>query len=56
MAKIRNRHIQVPHLTQDTVRENDKKHKKTSQEVSYFPAGDTRQQKQTWQYGKYKQK
>ena len=42
-AKIRKRHNQVPHLTQDTTWESNKNtisitHK--SQEVSPFPAGD----------------
>ena len=40
-AKIWNQYNQVPHLTQDTVWENDKKHQiQESQEVSPFPAGD----------------
>ena len=43
-ANIRNRYNQVPHLTRDTIWENDKKtrklHKQESQEVSHFPAGD----------------
>ena len=43
-ANIRNRYNQVPHLTQDIMRESDKKHKKhniqVSQEVSTFPVGD----------------
>ena len=43
-TKIRNRYNQVPHLTQDTVRESDKNtrkhHIQESQEVSPFPAGD----------------
>ena len=30
-AKIKNRYNQVPHLTQDTTWENDKKHNLTSQ-------------------------
>ena len=43
-AKIRNRHNQVPHLTQDTTwgsDKNDKKHHiQESQDTSPFPAGD----------------
>ena len=41
-AKIRNRYNQVPHLTQDTTWESDKKTNITnnSQDVSPFPAGD----------------
>ena len=42
--KIRNRYNQVPHLTQDTVWESDRKtrkhHIQDSQEVSPFPTGD----------------
>ena len=43
-AKIRNRHNQVPHLSQDTTPERDKNtrkhHIQESQEVIPFPAGD----------------
>ena len=43
-VKIRNRHNQVPHLTQDTTWESDKNtrkhHTQESQEASPFPAGD----------------
>ena len=43
-AKIRNRHNQVPHLTQDIEWESDKitrkRHIQESPEVSPFPAGD----------------
>ena len=44
-AKIKNRHNQVPHLTQDMALESDKKntsihHTQESQEVSAFPTGD----------------
>ena len=42
-AKIRNRYIQVPHLTQDTTWESDKsiiKHHKQEPRVSPFPVCD----------------
>ena len=45
-AKIRNQYNQVPHLTQDKKQESNKNlrkhHTLESQEVSPFPAGDTR--------------
>ena len=43
VAKIRNRYNQIPHLTQDTTWESDKKqlnNSNESQEVSTFSAGD----------------
>ena len=56
-AKIKNRYNQVPHLTQDTVWESDKKHKKNSHTreprgqpfPNRWPLGC---KEQTWQYGK----
>ena len=43
-AKIRKRYYQVPHLTQDTTRESNKKYNKNitnkSHEVSLFPEDD----------------
>ena len=43
-AKIRSQYSQVPHLTQDTTWESDKKarkhHIQESQEVSHFPEGE----------------
>ena len=42
-ANIKNRYNRVPHLTQDTIRESDKKMKhniQEGQEASPFPVGD----------------
>ena len=49
-AKIRNRYNQVPHLTQDTnrkVKDSLLDTTKESQEVSPFPAGDHKAQRQS---------